>query len=161
MSGMGDWVKWMGIDNTGPGSGLPMMLGTGAGYVPCGLPFDVGEAKPGAFVELLIAQNPNGVPPPPRSAQLNDVLDVCPTCGAGRVEKGVASLPNECCAIYFFGRGSFAHGAWKAYGRPARYDGHRLAPEPEDEAALRKRLTGLGRDALVEEIVRLRCGAAR
>lgn len=112
----------------------------------------IGEPiRPRMYLDLAGA--PAVAPPKP--------VETCPTCGAGRVENGVASLPNECCAIYFFGRGSFAHGAWKAYGRPARYDGHRLAPEPEDEAALRKRLTGLGRDALVEEIVRLRCGAAR
>ena len=41
---------------------------------------------------------------------------ICPTCGKGRLdEKGIVSLPNECCAIYFFGVESYVHHAWLSY----------------------------------------------
>lgn len=139
-SGIGDWVKRMGIDNTGPGSGMPMM--------------------PGDFIKLALMAGP-----PPKAPA---VVDECPTCKAGRLENGVASLPNECCAIYFFGERSSAHDMWKmtegakrrVYNvRAARMSGGAEAAPEEDESALRKRLTGLGRDALVEEIVRLRAEA--
>lgn len=42
-------------------------------------------------------------------------LDVCPTCKLGRYyrETGVVELPNECCAVYYFGGGSWAHSQWK------------------------------------------------
>lgn len=38
--------------------------------------------------------------------------DVCPTCQVGRAENGVATLPNECCVVYFFGAMSWAHDQW-------------------------------------------------
>lgn len=41
--------------------------------------------------------------------------DVCPTCGNGKVEGSTVSLPNECCAIYFYGEGSWAHGQWRVW----------------------------------------------
>ncbi len=79
--------------------------------------------------------------------------DVCPTCAAGRLDaKGVASLPSECCAIYFFGAGSVAHGMWKDVEQCLRNTAHRPAPK-ESEKDLRTRLSGLGRGALIELLV--------
>jgi hypothetical protein len=43
--------------------------------------------------------------------------NVCPTCNEGRLDdKGCASLPKECCAIYFFGECSWAHKQWRNHG---------------------------------------------
>lgn len=44
-------------------------------------------------------------------------VNVCPKCRQGKIEAGVVSLPNECCAVYFFGAGSWAHSQWRANGR--------------------------------------------
>lgn len=60
---------------------------------------------------------------------------VCPTCNAGRIENGVVSLPRECCAIYFFGAGSWPHMQWKENARTPeerarrRRAGEKLAAE--------------------------------
>ncbi len=45
--------------------------------------------------------------------------DVCPTCKEGRYDRatGVVSLPKECCAIYFYGVGSWAHDQWVGNAR--------------------------------------------
>jgi hypothetical protein len=45
--------------------------------------------------------------------------DRCPDCGVGHYDRtsGVASLPSECCAVYFYGAGSWAHGQWVAHRR--------------------------------------------
>ena len=40
-------------------------------------------------------------------------LDVCPECRLGVLHEGVATLPNECCAAYFLGRG-WGFAQWKA-----------------------------------------------
>ena len=113
--------------------------------------------EPGAFIDspaLLTPSLREGEP----------AHDVCPACKAGVLKGGIATLPNECCAIYFFGRRSPAHDMWtmtkgvkgRVYDvRAATMSWDRTAPE-EDEAALRKRLTGLGRDALIEEIIATR-----
>jgi hypothetical protein len=47
-----------------------------------------------------------------------DPLDICPTCKAGRLkEDGVVSLPNECCAAYFFGEHSPERAQWREFVR--------------------------------------------
>ena len=111
--------------------------------------------KPGAFIDSPTLLTPSVGEP---------AHDVCPTCKAGVLKGGIATLPNECCAIYFFGRRSPAHDMWtmtkgvkgRVYdARTATMSWDRTVPE-EDEAALRKRLTGLGRDALIEEIIATR-----
>lgn len=51
--------------------------------------------------------------------------EVCPTCEEGLYDRetGVAGLPNECCAIYYFGDGSWALSQWRENAR------HRAATE--------------------------------
>ena len=42
--------------------------------------------------------------------------NVCPTCKKGKLlTSGVVAMPNECCAIYFFGEGSSSHQDWKDF----------------------------------------------
>lgn len=45
--------------------------------------------------------------------------EVCPTCEEGLYDRetGVAGLPNECCAIYYFGDGSWALSQWRENAR--------------------------------------------
>lgn len=48
--------------------------------------------------------------------------NTCSSCGVGKLVDGAVSLPNECCAIYFYGGGSKAHRQWcentSANGKP-------------------------------------------
>lgn len=45
--------------------------------------------------------------------------DVCPTCASGKAEGSTVSLPNECCAIYFYGMGSPEHRDWVSFVKAA------------------------------------------
>jgi hypothetical protein len=40
--------------------------------------------------------------------------DECPTCRDGRYDRatGRVTLPNECCAAYFYGRGTWPYAQW-------------------------------------------------
>lgn len=50
---------------------------------------------------------------------MSGVIDpgVCPTCSKGKAEGSTVSLPNECCVIYFYGEGSWAHGQWRLWNK--------------------------------------------
>jgi hypothetical protein len=42
--------------------------------------------------------------------------DTCLACGTGMAVNGVASMPNECCVVYFLGRWHTISGACFASG---------------------------------------------
>lgn len=73
--------------------------------------------KPGAYIEVA----PGPLPAVDRT------VEVCPTCKAGRLEKNIASMPNECCAIYFCGQGSEMHMQWRWQAMSSEERARRIA----------------------------------